>query len=100
MDRPYGREGSCGQVLAFYHHGSDGPAEFTRTGAPGRPSVMHILRNELAERCKAGEIESSLAEQVRVLREWFGTRHPQSPVPAQTTTENGLRAQYRAAQKP
>jgi hypothetical protein len=78
----------------------DRPAELTRTGAAGRPSVMYILRNELAERCKAGEIEPSLAEQVRVLREWFSTRHPQSPVPAQTTTENSLRAQYRAAREP
>lgn len=78
----------------------DSPAELMRTGAAGRPSVMSILRSEFTERCKAGEIEHSLAKQVRVLREWFSTRHPQLPVPAQTTTENSLRAQYRAAQKP
>ena len=78
----------------------DCPVELMRTGAAGRPSVMSILRNEFAERRKAGEIEHSLAKQVRVLREWFSIRHPQLPAPAQTTMGNSLRAQYRAAQKP
>jgi hypothetical protein len=78
----------------------DNLAEITKTGAAGRPSVMHILHNELAERCKAAKIETSLAAQVRVLREWFKVQYPRLPCPAQKTTENGLRAQYRAAKGP
>jgi hypothetical protein len=79
---------------------ANGPAELTKTGGPGRPSAMYILRSELAERCKAGKVEPSLAAQVRVLGEWFSAEYPKSPCPAQTSTENGLRAQYRAAQRP
>lgn len=78
----------------------DDLAEITKTGAAGRPSVMHILRNELAARCKAGKIEASLAEEARVLREWFKVRYPNLPCPAQKTTENGLRDQYWAAKRP
>jgi hypothetical protein len=78
----------------------DDIAEVPKTGAAGRPSVIHILRDELAERCRAEKIETSLAEQVRVLLKWFRTRYPKWPCPAQTTTENGLRKQYRAAKSP
>lgn len=76
------------------------PAEVPKTGAAGRPTVMHVLRDELAERCRAGKIETSLAEQMRVLLGWFQTRYPKWPCPAQTTTENSLREQYRAAKGP
>jgi hypothetical protein len=75
-------------------------AEIVKTGAAGRPSAMHVLRTELAERGKAGKIEISLAEQARVLRQWFGAQYPKLPCPAQTTTENSLRDQYRAAKSP
>jgi hypothetical protein len=78
----------------------DDPAEITKTGAAGRPSVMHILRNELAARCKAGKIETSLAAEARVLREWLKVRYPRLPCPAQKTTENGLRDQYWGAKGP
>ena len=72
------------------------PEEPAKTGAAGRPSVMHILRNELCNRQKTGRIEDSLAEQVRVLRQWFVEHYPNHPCPVSTTTGNGLRAQYRA----
>jgi hypothetical protein len=79
---------------------NDDSVELTRTGAAGRPSVMHILRNEFAERGEAGKIETSLAAQARVLREWFKVQYPRLPCPAQKTTENGLRDQYCAAKGP
>jgi hypothetical protein len=90
-------------VARFWSFGpvdDESPLELAKTGAAGRPTVMHILRNELAERQKAGQIESSLAEQVRVLRQWFAKQYPNLPCPAPTTTGNGLRAQYRSALTP
>jgi hypothetical protein len=76
--------------------GGGAPPETMKTGAAGRPSVMHLLRNELTKRHREGRTEASLAAQAEVLRRWVTEQHPSLPCPAQTTTENGLRALYRA----
>lgn len=77
-----------------------GADEVMRTGAPGRPSSMQVLRAEFARRVAEEQIAPSLAGEARALRDWFQREHPRAPCPAQTSTENGLREAYRAATPP
>lgn len=67
------------------------------TGAPGRPSDMHLVLAEFERRLEARKIEASLAEQSRVLLGWFKLNHPDKQPPGRKTIENNLRDRYREA---
>lgn len=69
----------------------------TRTGAPGRPSAMHLVEAEFVRRAEEGAIEESLAQQAKALAAWFEAAHPQLPCPTPKTIENRLRDAYRKA---
>jgi hypothetical protein len=67
----------------------------TRSGAPGRPSSMHLVKAEFKQRVEQGEVEHSLAEQARVLESWLKENHPISPPLGKKRIEDGIRDDYR-----
>jgi hypothetical protein len=73
-----------------------------RTGAPGRPSVMHLIEQEFDRRSQAGETRASLKEEARVLAAWAQLQLPRdAPRVTTKTIENRLRQAFRrSAPKP
>jgi hypothetical protein len=65
------------------------------TGAPGRPSSMHLVAAEYARRFKAGTTEQNLTEQSKVLAQWLIDTYPDMPSTSAKTIENKLRPDYR-----
>jgi hypothetical protein len=76
------------------------PRPAARTGAPGRPSSMHYIRDEFERRAKAGILGQSLVAEADFLVAWLKTAHPDTPGPTSKTICNNLRKAYRAAKKP
>lgn len=67
------------------------------TGAPGRPSHMHMIEAEFEHRNQTAQIENSLAREAAALAAWFKTHHPdKQPVTAKTIS-NRLRSRFREA---
>jgi hypothetical protein len=50
-----------------------------KTGAPGRPSSMHLVLAENARKDEAGEIAPTCAARARELEAWLKTTHPEAP---------------------
>jgi hypothetical protein len=71
------------------------PAIPERTGAPGRPSSMHLIEAEHSARWDRGEAEGTIAAEARVLRAWFQNDYTGSPVPSALTIENRIRNEHR-----
>lgn len=67
------------------------------TGDPGRPSPAHLYMYELQERIRKNHLETSLAEQARVLQAWLKDKYKGLPVPSLTTIENRIRTDYKKA---
>lgn len=47
-----------------------------RTGAPGRPSAMHLVEAELRRRHAAGEMHGTLRSEAEHLSRWLRAMHP------------------------
>jgi hypothetical protein len=47
------------------------PFEQSRTGAPGRPSSMHLVEVEFDARCARNEVAATLADEARYLASWL-----------------------------
>lgn len=71
-----------------------------RTGAPGRPSAMHLVQAEFERRCAAGQVESSLAQEGLLLAAWLKSVHPTLRPAMPRTIENGIRTAYRKYKNP
>lgn len=71
------------------------PFQAARTGAPGRPSSMHLIEAEFEARCKREEVAASLAEESRNLANWLRSEHPSAPRLTEKTIQNRLRETYR-----
>lgn len=67
------------------------------TGAPGRPSSMHLIKPEFQRRADAGTIEKSLNKESQALVAWLKTAHPAMPPLTPKTVANNLREEYRNA---
>jgi hypothetical protein len=65
------------------------------TGAPGRPTSIHLVVAEFERRAKAGNIERNLPTQSEVLARWLKANHPRHPPLKPKTIENKLRHDYR-----
>jgi hypothetical protein len=72
------------------------PPDLT-SGAPGRPSSMHLVETEFERLCTAGTLAPSLKEQSRLLEGWFRRQHPEKPPMTAKTIENRLRDRFRQA---
>ena len=71
------------------------PALIISSGAPGRPTSMHLIRSEHRRRLDAGEAHESLADEARYLAAWLARQHPAAPQPTPKTVENAIREAHR-----
>ena len=67
----------------------------TRTGAPGRPTSMHLVEGEFRRRCDAGEILSGVGQEAAHLAAWLRSAHPLAPPLTPKAIENNIRHEYR-----
>ncbi len=72
-----------------------GPTPPLHTGAPGRPTSMHLVEAEFDARCVRSEVAASLAEEARYLADWLRSAHPSAPPLTDKTIKNNLRVAYR-----
>ena len=83
-------------VIALWPHPSALPRDaMTRTGAPGRPSGMHIVLEEAKRRRQSGETLDRVSGEARALREWYVKNYPNMPPPTAKTIENKIRGDHR-----
>jgi hypothetical protein len=73
------------------------PADVTPlvTGAPGRPTSMHLVELEHRDRWQRGEAETSIGAEAAALADWLRTEHPQAPPLRPKTIANRLRNDHR-----
>ena len=62
-----------------------------RTGAPGRPSPMHLVLEEHQKRIERGEIKREVSREAKHLEHWFKNAHPGWPQPKAGSIENRIR---------
>jgi hypothetical protein len=66
-----------------------------RSGAPGRPTSMHLVEAEFRARCDRGEIQATLRAESEALAAWLRDQHPSAPKLTPTTINNRLGAAFR-----
>lgn len=66
-----------------------------KTGAPGRPSGMHLVVAEHRSRMDRDASEESVSVEARVLSDWFDEAHPDAPPLTTKTIENKIRPAHR-----
>jgi hypothetical protein len=71
------------------------PAVASRTGAPGRPSSMHLIKREHQTRWDRGEALEGVAAEARELHDWFVATHADEQPPTARTIENQIRDDHR-----
>jgi hypothetical protein len=76
----------------------DDPAQAVGTGAPGRPSSMHLILEEHRRRIDAGE--KQISAESRFLEKWFKARHRDLQPPTAKTIENRIRDAHKQAVSP
>lgn len=63
--------------------------------APGRISLMPILRRKMRHRHEHNESRETLAAEAQALADWIATKVPSHQVPTPDSIKNGLRSYYR-----
>jgi hypothetical protein len=66
-----------------------------RTGAAGRPSIMHLVEAEFQRRVDNGTALPVLRQEASELSAWARREHPEAPPVTAKTIENQLRAKHR-----
>jgi hypothetical protein len=69
--------------------------DIDKTGAPGRPSAMHLIEQEFDRRDRLGLVEGSLKREGDFLAEWLTQNHPDQPPTTSKTIQNRLRDKHR-----
>ena len=80
-----------GDVRALWPFGS---TELVRSGAPGRPTSMHIVFAELERRADAGTLSDSIVQESKDLSRWLGSNHGDKPQAKPKSIEAAIRARY------
>jgi hypothetical protein len=76
--------------------GQDGcPSATYQTGMVGAPTSKHLLIAEMQRRAEMGEMERTLAGEVRHLLGWLAREHPDAPQPKLVSAQNSLRDEHR-----
>jgi hypothetical protein len=65
------------------------------TGAPGRPSSMHLIRAEFQARIDRGETKKTISLESQALSKWLSIAHPKAPPTKWRTIKNQLAADFR-----
>jgi len=65
------------------------------TGAPGRPTSMHLVELQYRDRWQRGEAETGIDAEAEALAEWLRTEHPDAPQLTPKTIANRLRHEHR-----
>ncbi len=68
-----------------------------RTGAPGRPTPIHLIVVEHRSRLASGKAEISVTAEAENLADWLKSTHPDAPSLTPKTIQNRIRAEHRAA---
>ncbi len=68
-----------------------------RTGAPGRPTPIHLVVEEHKKRLASGTAEDLVTDESERLAEWFKETHPNLPQLKPKTIRNNIAAERRAA---
>jgi hypothetical protein len=66
-----------------------------RTGAPGRPSAMHLVEEEYRARCARGDANSRIGAEAEYLSKWLADAHPTMPRVTAKTIRNRLSSEHR-----
>ena len=66
-----------------------------KTGAPGRPTMSHVIKAQFEIRCKEAIVEPTLHSEATALLAWAKEHHPRTPLPTHKTIENQIRSAYR-----
>ena len=80
--------------LAHQDTSSDGS---WKTGAPGRPSAMNMVREEYRQRELRGEARKILSVEAEWLADWIKRKDPRAPSCTAKTIENAIRNEHRAS---
>lgn len=67
----------------------------TGTGAPGRPTSMHLIEAEFERRAVSRQLAAAVSREAAALHEWMKQTHPGLPLPLPHTIENKIRGDYR-----
>ncbi|KQZ29154.1 hypothetical protein ASD50_18355 [Mesorhizobium sp. Root552] len=67
------------------------------TGAPGRPTSMHLVEAEFQRRAGAGLLNGSLRTESDHLAKWLANNHLSMPQTTSKTIQNRIRAKYKNA---
>ena len=87
---------ASGETPQFLTHVVPEPASYpvpdriTHTGAPGRPSAMHLIEKEVRRRSEAGELAESRTKEAGALHNWIKGAHKDLPPPTPKTIANFL----------
>jgi hypothetical protein len=72
-----------------------GDAVIVHSGAPGRPSSMHLVKAEYQVRSNRGELRGRIGQVAEELSEWLASAHPDAPQLTPKTIANELRSEHR-----
>ncbi|WP_145136221.1 hypothetical protein [Roseomonas gilardii] len=65
------------------------------TGGPGRPSSMHLVKQEYLRRLASGEVLASNSAEAGHLFAWFRKEHQQEPQPGEKSIRNNIPTWHR-----
>jgi hypothetical protein len=71
------------------------PLQIHHTGAPGRPSSMHLVEAEYRARWHRGEAEARIGAEAKTLAEWLQNKYPDVPRLTPKSIANRLRREHR-----
>ena len=71
------------------------PLQIHHTGAPGRPSSMHLVEAEYRARWHRGEAEPTIGAEAKTLAEWLQINYPHVPRLKPKSIANRLRHEHR-----
>jgi hypothetical protein len=83
-----------GDVRAIVEHDTEIAIQY-KTGAPGRPTAMHLVEKHHAERCERKEAMSTISAEADYLANWLRTAHPTAPKLYSKTISNRLATAHR-----
>ena len=67
------------------------------TGAPGRPTIKHLIIEEFKQRVEDNSWERGLNQEAKALYKWAEKEHPKAPKTTVRTIENIIRTEHQRA---